>query len=160
MTIQLIKNGEVILFDSEDWKLIHGYRWRVDSQGYAVYIVYDNGVKIEHLKMHRLILGLTDPAVLGDHINHKRSDNRRCNLRPTNPAGNARNTSPTGRCKYLGVRYKTFRPYQKKEKFIASICVNRKRIYLGSFDLAEDAALAYNTAATKYFGEFASLNVI
>jgi len=38
------------------------------------------------------------------------------------------------------------------------ITVNGKRIYLGSFKNELDAAKAYDRAAKKYHGQFASLN--
>jgi len=42
----------------------------------------------------------------------------------------------------------------------AQIRVDYCRLYLGLFRSPEEAALAYNDAAIKYFGEFASLNKI
>jgi AP2-like factor (ANT lineage) len=38
------------------------------------------------------------------------------------------------------------------------IWVNRKRIYIGSFEDQIEAAKAYDKAAIKYYGEFANLN--
>ena len=43
------------------------------------------------LLMHRLILGLADPAVFADHINLDTLDNRRSNLRSCTPAESTRN---------------------------------------------------------------------
>ena len=36
--------------------------------------------------------------------------------------------------------------------------VNRKRVHLGVFDKARDAAIIYDVAAIKYFGNFAKTN--
>lgn len=47
-----------------------------------------------------------------------------------------------------------------KERWLATICVDCKRIYLGRFDQVTDAARAYNEAAIKYHGEFAWQNRI
>jgi len=45
-------------------------------------------------------------------------------------------------------------------KWQASICFNKKNIYLGQFEKEIDAAIAYNNAAQDYFKEFALLNQV
>lgn len=49
---------------------------------------------------------------------------------------------------------------KKSGKWQASICYKRKNIYLGQFAEEQEAAVAYNNAAKKYFKEFALLNQI
>ena len=44
--------------------------------------------------------------------------------------------------------------YYSNNKWVASIQVNKKRIYLGSFDKFEDAVRVRKEAENKYFGEF------
>lgn len=162
MTIQLVHKGRPILFDSSDWAIIAPYKWRIEVLGYAVAFI-DGKIK----KMHRLILGLNDPKIFTDHINHNRIDNRRENIRSCSQADNARNVSAHGRSKYLGVSYQVIsykclltdriRTY---EYIKAKIRVDNKLLHLGTFKTEQDAALAYNEAAKKYFGEFANLNVV
>jgi len=55
--------------------------------------------------------------------------------------------------KYFGVT-------KNWNKWESGIRINGKNIYLGLFETPEQAAMAYNDAATKYFGEFAHHNII
>ena len=60
---------------------------------------------------------------------------------------------PTNTTGYKGVyRHKGTR------KWRAQISTNNRAMHLGSFTTKEQAALAYNVAAFKYYGEFAKLN--
>ena len=57
--------------------------------------------------------------------------------------------------KYVGVYFR-----KNKNKYEATIWVNKKTKWLGRYDLEEEAAKAYNEAALKYFGSDAKLNII
>ena len=86
-----------------------------------------------------------------DHINGDPFDNRIENLRLATPAQNAQNRRAhrNNKCGILGVnKPKRFR------RWVSTIQVNGKDIYLGSFDTAEQAGEAYQYAARKYRGEF------
>jgi len=59
--------------------------------------------------------------------------------------------------KYVGVS-KTTR--SKTKPFRSWISINNKYIHLGVYPTEVEAAIAYNNAALKYFGENARLNII
>ncbi len=106
--------------------------------------------------MHREILGLDhgDRRQV-DHINGDGLDNRKENLRICDTSKNVINRS-IGKINTSG--YKGVNWRKKSKKWVARIGFNNKRIYLGDFNNKEDAARAYDTAALKYYGEFAKLN--
>lgn len=86
-----------------------------------------------------------------DHINHNSLDNRIENLRICSLKENSRNRNSN---KYKGVKITL------SGKYSARITVDRKEIYLGSFNTKEEAAKAYNEAAKLYFKQFAKLNEV
>lgn len=89
-----------------------------------------------------------------DHINGIKDDNRIGNLREASPAQNACNGRLRGGVsKYAGVRSSS-----RGKPWWACIRIDGKKVYLGGYDREEDAALAYDRAAMRYHGEFATLN--
>ena len=90
-----------------------------------------------------------------DHINSNSLDNRKANLRSATRlqnSWNARKSQQIGYSKYKGI---TFR--KRRQKWAAQICVDGRRIFLGTFEDETEAAKTYDKAATKYFGEFAKI---
>jgi hypothetical protein len=77
------------LVDHADESLLREYRWKLNN-GYASRYDRNSGSAVV---MHRQIMGLAkgDPLVV-DHINGKRLDNRRANLRVVTAAENSQNT--------------------------------------------------------------------
>jgi hypothetical protein len=142
------------LVDDEDFEYLNQFRWTLSPQGYAVRREYPSG-KI--VFMHRLIMNCPKNKNI-DHKNGNKLDNRKDNLRFCNQSQNGANSrigkNATG---YKGVRIDKRQP---GKPYIAQIMVDRKNIYLRSHKTAEEAALSYNKASIKYFGEFARLNRI
>lgn len=96
--------------------------------------------------MHREILNLDkgDNSIV-DHINGEGWDNRKSNLRIVTSKQNSENARAQSRTSvYKGV-------YLPTPKWRASIRVGGKKIALGTFNSEEQAALAYDEAARKYF---------
>jgi hypothetical protein len=135
------------LVDQQDAIDLQRWRWCINHGGYAVRSEQGRAVL-----MHRQLLGAS-PGAEVDHINRNRLDNRRCNLRVTDQAGNARNCSRNRRSKqpYKGVR-KTCRSWA------AVLKCSGQWYYTGGFNTPEEAAVAYDLMAIALFGEFAATN--
>ncbi|WP_192798552.1 HNH endonuclease [Brucella anthropi] len=90
-----------------------------------------------------------------DHINGIRSDNRISNLRAASRSENLRNSfiRSDNTSGFKGVSY-----HQGTSKWMAYIKTDRKRIYLGLYETAEQAHLAYCEAAKVHHGEFAKVS--
>jgi hypothetical protein len=112
-------------------------------------VEYKGKLWLTHRLIWKIVFG-EEPAML-DHINGNRSDNRVENLRVCSRQGNTANTPIKTR--FRGV-------YKHQGKYKSSISISEKTIHLGVFDLPNEAAFAYNEAAKKYYGEFATFNMV
>ena len=111
-------------------------------------------------KLHRVVWALcygSWPSKKLDHINRKRSDNRLENLREVTHKQNNHNRSPQkGSSQYKGVGW-----HKASKKWCARVySPEGKRVHLGVFNTEEEAAEAYNKAASKFYGIFALLNEV
>lgn len=153
--IQLTQ-GKFAVVDDADYELLRGYSWQF-LKGYAKRAIKVNG-KSKTIMMHRQILGLA-PGEIGDHINGDRLDNRRANLRKTDETGNARNVRKSIR-RRCSSRFKGVCWSHRGRRWQAAIAIKHQKRWLGYFDTEIEAAIAYNRAAKRHFGEFASPNHI
>lgn len=87
-----------------------------------------------------------------DHVNGVRSDNRLTNLREATPSQNQANKR-IRKDNTSGVKGVTWD--KSRGKWLASIHINGKRLGLGRHQTLEQAARAYEAAASLHFGEFA-----
>lgn len=149
----------VACVDDNDFEYLNQFKWYACKYRHTVYAIRNiklpNGKK-RTISMHRIILQLTNPKILCDHIDHNGLNNMRNNLRPVTYKQNSANMSSfkNSSSKYLGVSL------EKKKYWKAQIFINNKILNLGYFTHEKDAALAYNKAALKFRGKFANQNVI
>lgn len=155
------RKGLFAQVDDEDYQVLVKYKWRSFINGgkpYArTFIYYDNYKKSVPLQMHRVLLGLTNPKEVCDHIDRDTLNNQRNNLRPCTIKQNSWNiikSKKNATSKYLGVHLAS------NNKWHASISIDDRTTSLGSFETEDLAALAYNEKAKELRGEFANLNKI
>ena len=84
-----------------------------------------------------------------DHIDGNRMNNKIENLRAATSSQNNQNRKAISSSGIKGVVW-----HKQSNKWVASICVNRKSVHLGSFLSIEEAALVANKARQSAHGEF------
>ena len=142
-----LTQGEKTIVDDEDYPVLSKYKWQYHTGGYV-----KRGSRC--IRMARQILNAPKGLEV-DHINLDKLDNRKVNLRLCTRAENVRNStkrkdSPN---KYKGVHF-----IKSRNKWIARIQINGKRIHSGYFDTEIEAAKRYDKLALKHHGSFASIN--
>lgn len=136
--------------DKDDYEKIKNMCWSENDQGYIISYSLD---RKRAIRLHRFVLNLdSNDKTIVDHINNKRNDNRKSNLRFADKQTNGINR-PANKNNVLG--YKGVSLNRNKTKYYASIMVNYKHIHLGTFDTLDEAIKARKKAEIKYFGEFA-----
>jgi hypothetical protein len=109
-----------------------------------------------YVTLHRSVMELADVPIDGlqvDHVNGNRLDCRLSNLRPATKRQNMQNRmkSPGRSSVFKGVT-------RVRGGWHAQIKHGGKNYHLGNFESERDAALAYDTEASRVFGEFARTN--
>lgn len=153
-----LTKGKFALVDDEDFIHLSRFSWCALKGSRTWYATRFERTKRKNkcVYMHREILGISGKFDT-DHRDGNGLNNQRANLRACTRQQNLQNkmcTNPTG---YKGVwldKRKLSTPWQ------SGITQHYKKIHLGRFETAIEAAQAYNQAALKLFGQFARLNQI
>ena len=152
-----LTQGKYAIVDPEDFERLNKHKWFAVKSERTFYAgrTIAAGKKFISVRMHREILH-TPGHLLVDHINHNGLDNRKANLRLATCAQNTYNRRRFRKdksSKYTGLSWR-----KDRKKWTVIICCKRKNIIVGYFEDESQAAKAYDEAAKKYHGEFASLN--
>lgn len=146
--IPIYKKGKIIYYASVDddmYDLLSSFKWHEA-----------NGYPLINISMHRLILKLKGIDIgdkVVDHIDCSRSNNTVSNLRLATKQQNGWNRKTSGRnaSGFKGVR-------RMKNKWAAYCGHGKKQTQIGTFETAEDAAMAWDMHTRKIYGEFANCN--
>ena len=146
-----------ILVDDADTHLLANHTWTISRYGSTFYAYRQTstigGTPSRKLYLHREVLNAPD-GVNVDHINGNGLDCRRSNLRLADQTLNNANARPrVGTSRFKGVYFD-----RSRGKWSARIQSRGRQSFLGRFDSEEEAALAYDAAASVHFGQFARLN--
>ena len=161
----ILTRGEKCKVDSNLFKLLNFYKWRLARWGGKYYAVRNVGRK--EVSMHRFIMDSLDNNLKldVDHINHKGLDNRKINLRLCSRSSNLANSikrkvlnGKNTSCKFKGVYLS--KDQKRIKKWFSQLTHNYKHYFLGRFASQKEAALAYNKKAKELFGDYAHLNKV
>jgi hypothetical protein len=141
--------GASVLIDDEDFHWLSKFNWHVTADGYVSTELASNK-RNTGIRIHQLLLGGKSPLV--DHKDGNTLNNQKENLRPCGQMENGQNRRVQKHSsRFKGVSWII-------NIWVASIRVNKNKMHLGRFDSEVDAAIAYDSAAERYFGKFARTN--
>lgn len=149
-----LDNGQFAIVDDCDSGPVLSRKWRTSKNGHGgPYAITGNSSL--WIVMHHVITGERKQI---DHINGDGLDNRRSNLRFADHSQNAGNSDIDK--SYCSSQYRGVTWNIRGDRWIAQIGSGRQgtRQYIGCFTDEIEAALAYDQAALKRWGDFARLN--
>jgi hypothetical protein len=152
-----LTQGKYAIVDPDDFERLNKHKWYAAKDTNTFYAVRKKRVGKKYIS-HGMQRQILQPPVhlFVDHINHNGLDNRKANLRLATCAQNAYNRKQFRKgktSKYTGVSW-----IKQIKKWRVIICYKRKNMHIGYFEDEIQAAKAYDKAAKKFHGEFASLN--
>jgi hypothetical protein len=153
-TIELSQNYSACV-DDHDYQWLSQWKWHVHKVVYKgkLYLYARRNVAGKPIFNREIaaLSGLSDV----DHHDGDGLNNQRFNLRPATHRQNCQNQRAQSN---KSSRFKGVYWFKSRRKWRALIRVNGKRIHLGCFSEETGAASAYDSAALRFFGEFARIN--
>ena len=146
-----LTKGLFAFVDESDLLLVKGMNWYAMRSKNTFYAASNapmkNGIRGKTILMHKIICN----SELVDHKDRNGLNNRRDNLRPANRSLNAVNSKiKVGKTsQYRGVLWDVSR-----KKWAAYMRIGGKVKNLGRFKTEQEAAEAYQKAASPTYGEF------
>jgi len=151
-----------IKIDSEDFERVSQHTWRIrtrhDSQKLAIVTTVRTAKGVRMLSLGRFLMKpprgyLVYPRRHMSDLDYRKENLIVCTIRERQRMlpKKRKDTSSS----YKGVSYS-----KKDKKWRAGITVQGRSINLGHFKSEESAALAYNKASLKYFGQLGYRNTI
>ena len=141
-----LTQGQVAIVDDADYEWLSQWKWyaaKICNIFYAVRQAKRVNGKQKNIFMHAEIIGRKEGLEI-DHINGNGLDNRRENLRHVTHRENGQNRHDKRSSKYPGVCW-----HKRDFNWQATIRLNGKAKYLGSFINEEDAFAAYCRAVNR-----------
>ena len=147
-------NNQEFYFDKSDYEWIKNFSWHINSEGYVRTNNYNNQGSVA---MHRIVMKLdkSDKRKI-DHLNHNRTDNRRCNLRIATDLENGWNIA-VKKNNLTGV---TGVQQRENGKWRAFLTCKGERVLNKTFNTFEEAVTARKEAEEKYYGVWSYDNSI
>lgn len=144
-----LPDGTEFTIDSELVDEVGKYNWLRNSKGY----IQRSNRGLPKMMLHWFVMNLESATVFPvDHINRKKTDCRRENLRIVTALQNSMNHSrlSSNRSGYTGVFWN-----KNRRRWTSYIYAFGKHIYFGNFIDKESAAQCYNYACELLRGEYA-----
>jgi hypothetical protein len=155
-----LSQGRVAIVDDEDYEYLSQWKWCYNngyaSRGLTAAEKRESGRKSGKVLMHREIMGHPKGMMI-DHINGNGVNNQRSNLRICSTEENAKNQriQRNNTSGFKGVSW-----IKRDKKWRAVIYYNGKLRILGTFQIKEEAADAYDRAACELYRDYALPNFI
>ena len=148
--IQLTQN-KVALVDDADFDWLNNYNWFYMSaqrdSGYAMRNYRKENGKQSLMTMHELLI-YRFPDMEIDHKDRNKLNNQKANLRSVTRSQNQRNKGLTknNTSGYKGVHWN-----KSRNTWVATVALNGRPVYLGSFTNKKDAIEARKEGVLKYY---------